>query len=103
MARLFEISASFFRGASGFTSIQAASTFAIAGVVGALVITPLMKPNAPSLLATLPGAGIDMTSTGSISSGSSKKTTYRVRRSVLQKDNKQPCVLFDSGRREGNC
>ncbi|MEL6750467.1 MAG: hypothetical protein AAFO70_00120 [Pseudomonadota bacterium] len=102
MTKLHQISASFLRNQSGFTSIQAASTFAVAGVIGALVVTPLMKPNAPSLLATLPGAGIDMTATGSIST-SGKKTTYRVRRSVLQKDSKQPCILFNSGRREGNC
>ncbi len=94
----------------GFTSKQAALAFAVFGLVAA-AITPTLVGHGGNANAGLvaaitgagAGAGIDMTTTGSVRSGDAPKTRYVVRRSILQPDGDAPCIIYNSGRREGNC
>ncbi len=90
----------------GFTSKQAALAFAVFGLVAAAVTPTLIGHDGQGntgLVAAFGGAGIDMTTTGSVRTGDGSKTRYVVRRSVLQPAGDAPCIIYNSGRREGNC
>ena len=109
----------FFSAAGGFTTMQAASAFAAFGILGAVFLVPALAPHGPAGHAPItPGqmaefehSDIDSMTTASITAPAGegenleapKTRVYTVRRSVLTKDVAKPCVLFTSGRREGNC
>ena len=90
----------------GFTSKQAALAFAVFGLVAAAVTPTLVGQDDhgnSGLMTAFAEAGIDMTTTGSIASSDAPKTRYVVRRSVLQAEGDAPCIIYNSGRREGSC
>ncbi len=90
----------------GFTSKQAAMAFAVFGLVAAAITPTLIGQDGKGnsgLVAAMNGAGIDMTTTGSIGAGDGPKIRYVVRRSILQPKGDAPCIIYNSGRRDGNC
>ncbi|MDA8870861.1 hypothetical protein N9H93_05755 [Rhizobiaceae bacterium] len=88
---------------SGYTSTQAALAFAALGIVGAVFVTPMMdRGTLPGNFARLDASKYDLTTTAGVRS-SSRDRAISIQRSVLQPKGSRGCVIFDSGRREGDC
>ncbi len=93
---------------AGIGSIQAAIGLCVLGLVGALMLTPLLNtgPNKPVRVA-VSGPGIDRTVTGSIDKKSADKKSgvrrYVVRRSVTHKDPSAPCVVYEGRATYNDC
>lgn len=91
----------FFRNKAGFTSLQAATVFAVAGALTAFFALPFLELSAPRLGVAAGSGWIDSITTGSVKSAPVKR--YTVRRSVLQDPAAEPCLIFSDGREEGDC
>ena len=88
---------------SGISSIHAAIGLSVLGLVLALAMIPIVNSKSQELVAWVGGSpGIDRTVTGSVSKKKAVKR-YRIRRSVLQKNDAKPCVMFENGTQTGDC
>lgn len=83
---------------AGMGVLRIALLFGSAAVALALLIVPMLDRDA-GMFAGRSAAGIDVMSTGSISSGSS----YTIRRSVLQDSPNSVCIIRSNGTRSGDC
>ena len=90
----------------GFTPIQAAFGFCAVAGLGSLLILPL----APTGVQQLPvdqsriaidGSNVARTAVGSIREGGKRR--YSVRRSVLNSDPQETCVIYENGTYDGSC
>ena len=88
---------------AGIGSVQAAVGICILGLVGALMLTPLLDSGAqkPVTVANS-GQGIDRTVTGSVTKKSGVKR-YIIRRSVTHKNPNEPCILTERGSTFNDC
>lgn len=73
--------------------------FGSAAVALALIATPFLDGQTRSQTARDGFPGLDMTATGSIS----HRSTYTVRRSVLQADPGGVCIIRSDGKSSGDC
>ncbi len=78
--------------------------FGAVAVASALFLTPVLDSGSefangdPKVVYP----GIDPITTAGISSNRATKR-YTIRRSVLQKDPSEPCLIYEDGSREGSC
>ncbi len=103
----------FLRSSEGFTSIQAAATFGVLGLLASVTVAPyLQDPEVStetlyqfSLENDVFDPGIDQTVTGSVDAPAASVATrrYILTQSVLQKDPKAVCITFEDGHQEGSC
>ena len=91
----------------GFTSLQMALGFGLFGLAAAALLVPASnQSNRQVAQGDFSGvAGIDRTVTGSVrgQQQNSRTQRYTIRRSVLQSDREARCIIFQNGRREGDC
>ena len=85
---------------AGMGVLRVTLLFGSAAVALALIATPFLDSQTRSQSARddFPG-GLDMTATGSIS----HRSTYTVRRSVLQAQPGSVCIIGSDGRTSGDC
>lgn len=90
---------------SGFSSFQAALGFCALGVLGALVLAPLADKGAQHIgVLASSQDGIDRTVTGAVEPAKPDEVRrYTIRRSVLQRDPSQDCIIYEDGTEEGGC
>ncbi|WP_315924958.1 hypothetical protein [Mesorhizobium sp. SP-1A] len=83
---------------AGMGLLRVTLLFGSAAIALALIVTPLLegRMRQPGGIAYAPG--LDMTATGSIG-----RSTYTLRRSVLQPSADSVCIISDDGRRSGDC
>ena len=85
---------------AGRASLRNATIFGIAAIALAILIVPLVRDRATSLVAqNRYPAGVDQTATGSIG----YRGQYRVRRSILQTTPEAVCIIRDNGTSSGDC
>lgn len=78
--------------------------FGAVAVAGALFLTPVLDDGSqyangnPEVIYP----GIDPITTAGVPS-SRRTKRYTIRRSVLQRDPSEPCLIYEDGRREGSC
>jgi hypothetical protein len=78
--------------------------FGAVAIAGALFLTPVLDSGSqyadgdPEVIYP----GIDPITTAGVSS-QRRTQRYTIRRSVLQQDPSTPCLIYEDGRREGNC
>jgi hypothetical protein len=86
-------------GEAGMGVLRITLLFGSAAVALALLATPLLdRDNRQQFARDTTSPGLDMTSTGSIG-----RSTYTVRRSVLQASPDSVCIIGANGRRSGDC
>lgn len=85
-------------GGAGMGALRVALLFGSAAIALGLIVAPIADRATRSQTAGL-GAGLDLTSTGSVGSGH----LYTIRRSVLQPFPDSVCVIGDNGQRSGDC
>jgi len=91
-------------GVSTSNSIKLCLGFGAVAIAAALFLTPTFDDGSdfaegdPSVIYP----GIDPITTAGVPSRNGVKR-YTIRRSVLQQDSIEPCVIYEGGRREGNC
>lgn len=83
---------------TGMGLLRITLLFGSAAVALALIIAPIAEEKLRPT-ASLPPAGLDMTSTGSVG----YRGSYTIRRSVLQPSPNSVCIIRDNGTRSGNC
>ena len=82
-------------------ALRIALLFGSAAVALTLILTPIAEREADRKTAAFRNsAGLDLTATGSIQK---PHKTYTIRRSVLQSDASDLCVISADGSRSGNC
>ncbi|RUW95847.1 hypothetical protein EOA30_31235 [Mesorhizobium sp. M8A.F.Ca.ET.059.01.1.1] len=84
---------------AGMGVLRVALLFGSAAVALALIATPFLDSQTRSQTARDGFPGLDMTATGSIS----HRSTYTVRRSVLQADPGAVCIIRSDGKSSGDC
>ncbi|MBZ9755851.1 hypothetical protein LB524_11190 [Mesorhizobium sp. ESP6-5] len=84
---------------AGMGALRLTLLFGSAAVALALIATPFLDSQARSQTARDGFPGLDMTATGSIS----HRSTYTVRRSVLQADPGGVCIIRSDGKSSGDC
>ncbi|RWC88013.1 MAG: hypothetical protein EOS46_12555 [Mesorhizobium sp.] len=84
---------------AGMGVLRIALLFGSAAVALALIATPFLDSQTRSQTARDGFPGLDMTATGSIS----HRSTYTVRRSVLQADPGAVCIIRSDGKSSGDC
>ena len=85
---------------AGSGALRVTLLFGSAAVAFALFLVPILNRNDPFSFGTrLTGQSLDRMSTGSVS----QKSTYVVRRSVLQKSPNSICVIRVNGGKSGDC
>ncbi|MGE0282240.1 MAG: hypothetical protein AB7P20_16730 [Rhizobiaceae bacterium] len=82
---------------AGMGALRIALLFGSAMVAIALLVTPLLDQR--DSLGVNATAGIDAMNTGSIGT----KSSYTIRRSVLQDSPASVCIIRSNGRRSGDC
>ncbi|MGB3831101.1 MAG: hypothetical protein WA975_04455 [Mesorhizobium sp.] len=83
---------------AGMGLLRLTLLFGSAAVALAMIVTPILDRHTRQRdMAGYP-AGLDMTVTGSIGSG-----TYTLRRSVLQRSPEAACIIRNDGRLSGDC
>lgn len=95
----------FLKNQRGFTSLKLALGFSVCAIAAALFLTPLVDSNDQTFAYFSDGfqdPGFDNITTGSVKKRDNIKR-YTIRRSVLQKDPEAPCIIYESGLREGDC
>ena len=80
---------------------KAAALFAGAGIMSALILTPILARDAPSRVAFQPG-DYDNIMTGSIP-GQNAGRSYTIRKSVLQNSPDSICIIQPNGLKTGDC
>ncbi|MEM1317664.1 MAG: hypothetical protein AAGF29_05305 [Pseudomonadota bacterium] len=93
-------------GILGFTPVQAAFGFCAVAGLGSLLILPLAGSGVQPLPVdqdriAIDKTNVDRTAVGSIRDGGKRR--YSVRRSVLNTDPAEPCVIYADGSYEGSC
>ncbi|RVD51394.1 hypothetical protein EN851_13730 [Mesorhizobium sp. M8A.F.Ca.ET.208.01.1.1] len=84
---------------AGMGVLRIALLFGSAAVALALIATPFLDSQTRSQTARDGFPGLDMTATGSIS----HRSTYTVRRSVLQAEPGAVCIIRSDGKSSGDC
>ncbi|MBZ9740712.1 MULTISPECIES: hypothetical protein [unclassified Mesorhizobium] len=84
---------------AGMGVLRVTLLFGSAAVALALIATPFLDNQTRSQTARDGFPGLDMTATGSIS----HRSTYTVRRSVLQADPGGVCIIRADGKSSGDC
>ncbi|ESY84462.1 hypothetical protein NKI51_29680 [Mesorhizobium australicum] len=84
---------------AGMGVLRLTLLFGSAAVALALIATPFLDGQTRSQTARDGFPGLDMTATGSIS----HRSTYTVRRSVLQADPGGVCIIRSDGKSSGDC
>ncbi|TGQ81999.1 hypothetical protein EN850_05520 [Mesorhizobium sp. M8A.F.Ca.ET.207.01.1.1] len=84
---------------AGMGVLRVALLFGSAAVALALIATPFLDSQTRSQTTRDGFPGLDMTATGSIS----HRSTYTVRRSVLQADPGAVCIIRSDGKSSGDC
>ncbi|RUX06216.1 MULTISPECIES: hypothetical protein [unclassified Mesorhizobium] len=84
---------------AGMGVLRIALLFGSAAVALALIATPFLDSQTRSQTARDGFPGLDMTATGSIS----HRSTYTVRRSVLQAEPGGVCIIRSDGKSSGDC
>ncbi|RWE41674.1 MAG: hypothetical protein EOS78_06510 [Mesorhizobium sp.] len=84
---------------AGMGVLRVALLFGSAAVALALIATPFLDSQTRSQTARDGFPGLDMTATGSIS----HRSTYTVRRSVLQAEPGGVCIIRSDGKSSGDC
>jgi hypothetical protein len=85
-------------GEAGMGVLRITLLFGSAAIALALLATPLLDRGAQRFARNTYPSGLDMTSTGSIG-----RTTYTIRRSVLQPSPDSVCIIGNNGRHSGDC
>ena len=91
---------------NGFTSLQMALGFGLFGLAAAALLVPASNQSSRQVAqGDFSGVvGIDRTVTGSVQGQQNPRSQrYTIRRSVLQSDREARCIIFQNGRREGDC
>lgn len=84
---------------AGMGMVRVALLFGSAAVALALILTPLAEKRMHATIQqTGASQGLDRMSTGSTG-----RTAYTVRRSVLQDSPSATCIIHDNGARSGRC
>ncbi|MEM8751206.1 MAG: hypothetical protein AAGF28_12975 [Pseudomonadota bacterium] len=104
------------RGESGFSALHVALGFAALGLLSLVFLTPAVDRAAQRMaLQYLNNGSVDNITTGSVRrsadrppvNGASRSRgqtrRYTIRRSVLNKNPSEPCIIYDDGARSGNC
>ena len=86
---------------SRWSAFKAAVLFAAAGIMSALILTPILARDAPSRMAYQPG-DYDNIITGSIP-GQNSGRSYTIRKSVLQNSPDSICIIQPNGLKTGDC
>lgn len=73
--------------------------FGFVAVAMALIVTPLLEGRTRPQIGQARFDGLDFTATGAIS----RSSNYTLRRSVLQQSPQALCVIYENGRRSGQC
>ncbi|MEI9431651.1 hypothetical protein [Mesorhizobium sp. Cs1299R1N3] len=84
---------------AGMSVLRITLLFGSAAVALALIATPFLDSQTRSQSAREDFPGLDMTATGSIS----HRSTYTVRRSVLQAEPGGVCIIRSDGKSSGEC
>ncbi len=86
---------------SGLSSIETAIMFGVFAVGFALIAAPFVEKKAKQFAAndTFFGEQVDNVVTGSIP----RRKQFTIRRSVLQSSKTSQCIIFDDGRKVGDC
>ncbi|TGU97127.1 hypothetical protein EN794_015680 [Mesorhizobium sp. M00.F.Ca.ET.151.01.1.1] len=84
---------------AGMGVLRIALLFGSAAVALALIATPFLDSQTRSQTARDGFPGLDITATGSIS----HRSTYTVRRSVLQAEPGGVCIIRSDGKSSGDC
>ena len=86
----------FWKATTGYTSLQAAMTFAVVGVVASLTALPYFENSNRSVL------NLSQFVTGQ-GDESTEVRRYTITQSVLQKDYQTGCTEYEDGTQEGSC
>ena len=80
------------------------ATLLIGSLVGALalIVVPQVDRRSDQMVAERVG-GLDEITTGSVSRGGGGVTRYTVHRSILDRPDRGPCIMFPDGREQGAC
>ncbi len=96
----------YFAATSGLTSVQTALGFGAAAFVAALFLTPMLDTGSQRVAyfgSFKGGQNIDPITTATTRKGDVKTKRYTIRRSVLQKNPSEPCIIYETGLSEGDC
>ena len=86
---------------AGFGALRIALLFGSAAVALAIILVPLInRATGGDAMLQARSRGVDTFITGSTTK---HKNEYSVRRSVLQDDVTQPCIIYADGRQTGGC
>jgi len=85
-------------GGAGIGVLRIVLLFGSAAVALAMILVPIADDYTRSQLAGA-GYGLDLTTTGSIKSGSN----FTIRKSILQSSPTSVCIIRDNGLRSGDC
>jgi len=87
---------------AGISLLRITLLFGSAAVALSLIAAPILEDQVTAYVDRSGGrAGLDTMSTGSI--GARPKTTYTIRKSVLQTNPNSVCILRSNGTRSGDC
>ncbi len=92
-------------GLMGLTSLKSAIGFSVLGLLAAILLVPMVQSGSQTLAWIGNGGSdrqIDSTVTGSVDEESGTRT-YIIRRSVLQKNPTQPCIVYQDGTTQADC
>lgn len=88
-------------GTAGFGALRITLLFGSAAVALAIILVPLInRATGDDSAFQARSRNVDTIITGSTSKGTNE---YSVRRSILQDDVTQPCVIYADGRQTGDC
>lgn len=86
---------------AGSGMLRVVLLFGSAAVALALILAPILDNQVNSLLARSDtGQGVDMMPTGTIGA---RRTSYTIRKSVLQSTPNSVCILRSNGTQSGDC
>lgn len=92
-------------GAAGSGALRLSLLFGSAAVALAVILTPIVESEATRLASNR--SGVDLIATGSTVAASKRvltaKNVYTIRRSVLQSDRNDICIIGADGVRTGTC
>ena len=82
-------------------AINMALLFSTAAIALTLILTPILTSDADDARMEARGFDYDNITTGSISTTDGKTKRYTIRRSVLQDNPGEVCIIAEDGRRQG--
>jgi hypothetical protein len=93
-------------GVAGSSAVRLALLFGSAALALTFILTPMAEKQVARSADASIGSGIDQIATGSTQAstrGLAAKHSYTIRRSVLQNDKNDICIIGSDGVRTGSC